>query len=763
MKRWLAAALLAASRGAAAEAPAWFPPSPCPAATPAELAPPGGMAFVHAHVHADEGDLPMKRAPDGSWWLPREAWQRWTRRLPEASLEDASGRHWVLLRTGSELAFRIDACTAELWLDPDLHSAARIDLEAQGLPPTPAGTGGYVNLDAHYGGFLGSGKASALVELGGFDALGSLRSGLLASGSRLRRLDTAAIHDEVATAMRLRLGDSLSRPFDWEPAVRYAGLQWGSDFSLQPTRITYPLPTVRGTAALPSTVELYANGSRIGQTQVDGGNYQLVGVPTLSGAGELSVRVRDPLGREQSYTQSFYASPRLLAEGLQTQSWEAGFLREGYASADDRYTQGFVALSLRRGLDAALTASLRSELRGRGGMAGAGLDWRLATLGVVSAGLAASLDADRGGALLSLGFEHIGPHFALSLRRVMASSAYQDLGRAARSLQFSDSARLSFSAGRDGSISLVYAGERAWAQAPVQFIGAALSQRLAAGVNLSASALHPLAGHQGDSLQVGLTVLLGPRTSANLQAADEQGRAVRRYAAQYAPSGPTGLAAQASYDDSATGIRMLDAQWSAARGSVGVGLEGVGERLQPAAALRTGVAFIDGASYWTRPVDASFAVVDAGAPQVRVYRDHLEVGRTGDDGRLLVSDLRAYEANELAIDDRDLPIDRSLLGASQTIAPPAGAGVRLRFAVDAAAPSRLLLRQADGRAVPAGAALSLDGQPQPLPVGLDGLVYLSLPAGAQALSARWAGGGCTAELRSSGAELRAEVCREDGP
>lgn len=724
----------------------------------AELAAPGGMAFVRAHTRSGEADLPLKRAPDGSWWAPAEAWRGWTVRPPEASLQDVAAQEWVLLRPGPELAFRLDACTAELWLDANLLDAARVDLQQAAIPPTPAGRGGFANLEAHYGGFLGSSEASTLAELGAFDAQGSMRSGLLATRHVLRRLDTSAIHDDVATAMRLRLGDSLSRPADWEPAVRFAGVQWSSDFSLQPTRITYPLPTVRGSAALPSTVELYANGSRIGQTQVEGGSYQLVGVPTLSGAGELSVRIRDPLGHEQSYSQPFYSSPRLLAEGLQTQSWEAGFLREGYASAEDRYTHGFVAMSLREGFSSTLTGSLRSELRGRGGMTGAGLDWRLAALGVVSAGLSASLDAGHSGALLSLGFEHVGPRYSLSLRRTMASARYQDLGRAPGSLQFSDSARISAGTGFDGSLSLVYAGERAWGRAAVQFIGAAMTQRLGTRVDLYASILHPLTGRRDDSLQIGMTILLAPRASANLQWAQENGTAVRRYAAQLSPPGPNGLAAQASYDDSPTGIRVLDAQWATATGTVGAGFEGSGDRLQPAAMLRTGFAFMGGETYWTRPLDASFAVVDAGAPGVRVYRDNLEVGRTDAAGHLLVGDLRAYEANHLSIDERDLPIDRGLASGSQIVAPPAGAGVDLRFALDREAPSRLVLRDAAGQPVPAGASIAVDGIDQSLPVGLDGLAYLVLRPGARAIAARWGAGACKASIAGSGAAARAGPC-----
>lgn len=768
MRRALAgvAVLLVAAGPAAAGTPAWFPPSTCRAQTASDLVPPGREALVRAHRRPGEPvqDLRLWLDEDGRWWVTLADWQSWTQRAPEGAAVEHGDTRWVPLRASRDLVFRLDACTAELWIEPDARAVERVSLFPGAVPVTPASPGGFLNAEARYGGFLGRGKASGLLDAGAFNALVAARSAAIVDSDAVRRLDTYALHDEPGDALRLRLGDAISRPSEWEPPVRYGGIQWGRDFSLQPGRITYPLPNLRGSVAAPSTVELYANGARIGASEVGSGSYQLVGVPTLSGAGDLTVRVRDPLGRETGYSVPFYTSPRLLVPDLTEDSWEAGFLREGYAQAGDRYTRGFGAVSLRRGFSDTLTGSLRGEVTGRGGLLGFGVDAEVFGLGILSAALAGSAAGAHGGSFASLGFEHVGPSVGIAVRRRYASAGYSDLGREPGRLHFSDSARISFNTGIGGSLSAVYASERSWIAPTVRFAGAGLAQRLNRWSDLNASLLRSLgAGGGGTSLQVGVTILLAPRASANAQWAREGGQNFRRIGAQLAPPGPIGASAQAAYEDRADGLRQVDAQWAGTVGTLGAGLEGMGGHVEPALLARTGVAFLGPHAYWTRPVDGSFAVVDAAAPGVRVYRDNLEVGRTDADGRLLVPDLRAFDANRLRVDDRDLPIDRGVERSEETVAPPAGAGVALRFALDRATPVRLQLRDARGAVVPAGAELFIDGRQILLPVGRDGLVYTEIAPTARRLEAQWDGHRCVAALSHRGTAVVAGACVEVAP
>ncbi len=77
------------------------------------------------------------------------------------------------------------------------------------------------------------------------------------------------------------------------------GACWfGTDFALQPYRITAPLPAFFGSATLPSDVELYVNGVRQYSGNVPAGPFQLNTIPNISGAGNAQVVLTDAaLGR----------------------------------------------------------------------------------------------------------------------------------------------------------------------------------------------------------------------------------------------------------------------------------------------------------------------------------------------------------------------------------------------------------------------------------------------------------------------------------
>ena len=67
-----------------------------------------------------------------------------------------------------------------------------------------------------------------------------------------------------------------------------------------------------------------------------------------------------------------------------------------------------------------------------------------------------------------------------------------------------------------------------------------------------------------------------------------------------------------------------------------------------------GVIWMRGALMQARPLRDSFALVELGAPNIRVLRDRQIVGRTDEHGRALITGLRANEANRIGIELDDL-------------------------------------------------------------------------------------------------------------
>lgn len=744
-----------ASDAAAAPTGVWFEPDPCPADATRMMPLPGQpmLLSVHAAPAMPPHDTWLLIGDDGLWRAPYEAWAQWTPLPPPRMETDAGGSRWAVLRTDDGLALRFDGCRSALWVDANPQ---RVQHTVLGSPDrgtvSTAGHGGYVNMDARYGGLNGSDAVNALVDVGVFAPGGAGRSSLFidhrTGGNTLRRLDSHWLIDDPERLLRLRLGDGVTHSADWETPVRFGGVQWGTDFTLQPDRITFPLPSLGGNAALASTAQLYVNGIRQTPPQaLQPGAFRFDSVPTLTGAGDLTVTLRDALGREQTISQPFYASPRLLDTGLDERTVEAGFLRENFAGANDHYSRPMVAGLWRRGLDDRVTALGRISASTRRQQGGFEADGVLQSFGLLTVSAAAS-NAERGvGGIATLAFERLAERWSVALRRRIATRNYADLGRDPGTLHFSDAARLSWRLPVAGRASLLYISEQPWRGRGTRLAGLAWNATLAARVQAYASWLHPLGRDQGaDSLVIGLSAAFGRTASASIQATDDGSDWGTRGSIQKAPDGPLGWSYQVSADSRDTGLREADAALTTARGTLGAGYAAIGDHGGASARLQTAFAVVDGHGYWSRPIASSFAVVDTGGvANVRVLRENQIVGRTDADGRLLLTDLMPYQRNHLAIDDRDLPISLGLSSGSAEIAPPADAGVPVRFATDRRSMRRLRLVDAQGAAIPAGAGLSVEGHAQALPVGYDGAVYLEWPADPARrprIEVVWAGGHC---------------------
>ena len=77
----------------------------------------------------------------------------------------------------------------------------------------------------------------------------------------------------------LRVGDGISAPGAWGRAVRFGGVQFGTNFATQPTLVTTPLLAARGEAVVPSTVDVFINGQRVASEAVPPGPFAIENLP----------------------------------------------------------------------------------------------------------------------------------------------------------------------------------------------------------------------------------------------------------------------------------------------------------------------------------------------------------------------------------------------------------------------------------------------------------------------------------------------------
>ncbi len=212
------------------------------------------------------------------------------------------------------------------------------------------------------------------------------------------RLDTTYRYSDQDSLITYRAGDAITGGLPWTRPIRIGGIQAQRNFSLRPDLITAPLPALSGTAAVPSTVDVYVNNIKTFSQDVGNGPFSLTNVPMVSGAGDARIVIRDASGHETITTMPFYSSPSLLAPGLTSFSLESGFPRLAYGTVADTYVDApIVAGTLRGGIFDRLTLETHVEFGDGLINGGVGAVATTGNVGVVSAAISGSHLGGRAG------------------------------------------------------------------------------------------------------------------------------------------------------------------------------------------------------------------------------------------------------------------------------------------------------------------------------------------------------------------------------
>ena len=260
----------------------------------------------------------------------------------------------------------LDAQNAAMAVDfPAERMGGNRELLVDGdTPPVSHGTGAYLDYDLSYTD-AGESFASAFLAPTFFSRFGSLDNQWVYRGTGATddeqwedgwvRLDTTYSLDDPDRMRSFRAGDVIGMPGPWGGAYRIGGVQLATNFSTRPTYITFPVPSVSGDARLPSTVDLYVNGALRSRESVDPGQFEINDIPVTTGDGQVRMVVTDVLGREQIYSQDFYASSELLRDGLSEYSYSVGALRRNYGAVSNDYDDIAFLGSHRYGISSELT------------------------------------------------------------------------------------------------------------------------------------------------------------------------------------------------------------------------------------------------------------------------------------------------------------------------------------------------------------------------------------------------------------------------
>lgn len=569
------------------------------------------------------------------------------------------------------------------------------------------------------------------------------------------RLDTSWQLDFPEPMVSINIGDGISSQLDWTRSTRFGGVRVSRNFGLQPYRVTVPLASFAGEAALPSTVDLFINGIRQSQQQVGPGQFQIDSTPILTGAGQAQMVITDINGQIRTIAFPLYNTRQLLQAGLSDWSLEAGKVRRDYglrsfSYADDPMASG----SFRYGATNWLTLESHAETTRGLDMGGAGALWLLGRQGgVVGASYAASQSSMGHGDQYTVGYQWQSRRFNVDVSTLRRDSAFRDVASLEGSLLPLRS-DLAFAGVNFGPSQLAasYVRQDLPDQARSRYANLSWSRSFVggrfAGASASVTLSRDLEGNTGTSGNVYLAIPFDRQHQAWVSAQkQDNGNSMALGASRSAglDQDDWGWRVQASVGEQAGGQAELNRLARYGQWSVGAQYwhEGQGNTVGYANASG-GLLLMQGQLFPMRRAYDAFALVSTdGVAGVPVMLENRFIGNTDHDGLLLVTPLNAWQENDLSIDPLVLPVDVNVARTRIGAVPATASGMLARFPMRPIVAVQMSLRGADGQWLAPGTPLRVESGAgngeMTATVGHDGLVYLENPPAGGRLSAHQGG------------------------
>jgi outer membrane usher protein len=614
--------------------------------------------------------------------------------------------------------------------------------------------------------------ASASLDARMFSPYGTLsQTGIVGTTTTrdmtMLRLETSFAYSHPDSLTTYRLGDSISGGLAWTRSIRFGGIQAQRNFAMRSDLVTAPLPSFSGSAAVPSTLDVYMNNSKTYTQEVPPGPFQVNNLPLISG-GEARLVLRDATGREVETTLPFYTSPQLLREDLTYFSIETGYPRIHYGTESNDYVaKEFASMSVRHGLYDWLTLEGHGEEVAGLYNAGAGVLARTGNFGVLSAAASGSWYKGQAGLQTYLSFETKiwGVSWSASSTRTFKS--YDDVASVTAPVINSLTAYnvpVSTASGAPKAIDRVTAGFRLpdYSSLGLSFVhlepdsgaasnlvSAAWSRAGFAQSQVFVTAFADITNRGNYGAFAGISIPIGKAASVSTGATtSKSGTSLTTDASRplTAESGSYGWRVRDS--EGAVASRSAAASYRSSVATVQAGVEqSQGNVVRGIAQVDGAVAAMGGGFFATNRIDDSFAVVDAGTPGVPVLYENRPVGETNANGKLLVPNLRAYGGNKISIDPKGLAVNDEIETVEEVIAPADRSGVLVTFKTKTNVQAAVVIVVgADGKPLPVGSRGKLDGADADFVVGYDGRAFVKDLKGSNSITMSLEKGECHASF-----------------
>lgn len=544
-------------------------------------------------------------------------------------------------------------------------------------------------------------------------------------------------------AISITVGDSQSKAVTWSRSTRISGIKVAKDLSLQPYQVTSPLSSFKGSALLPTSVDLLINGIKRSTNKVTPGQFEIQTLPALSGVGTAQLVMTDLNGQQKVVEFDLFGTARLLREGLSDWSANIGVTKLKYAEKSFEYDdKPLFNGTYRYGLNNNLTLEGHAEYAPNLQNLGVGAIHRLPLqLGVVSGSYTQSYFDHKPGQLYTLGYEWSNRYLNFSLNHLEAQKNYGDIGSTLGYGYLTKSNQVFMGLNTPyGQFGSSYAQQKS-NQFAVQYLIMNWSYVFGSSKFLNFSMTRDL-DKKENTYYLSLNIPLDRQTNISLT---DQRSDVDKYSAnlRHTPLPQEdkywGWQASADFTDRKNYIYQGQLQQQTRFGDWLVGVQQTnmqGEKdVTSIASLQGGALLMQNSIFATRQSLGSFALVSTnGVPEVPVRLENREVGKTNKKGLLLIDYLNAYQHNSLVVNALGLPVEYKIETTVIDAVPYANSGILVTFPMYKIRSVQFTALDVSGHPIDLGSPVwskkeAFAKEEEQTIVGRDGVVYLENPEG----------------------------------
>ena len=651
----------------------------------------------------DKGDFFVNRIENGDFLVKIEDLKTMGFRSLRGATSEIDGETYLSLHSMADIVYTFNEGNLSLAItaNPSLLGKEIIDFLSKDVQKIyyPSDTSIFLNYGADY--LAGSGFSFTSFNL--TNELGARKGNILflsdavyskdQNQNRFVRLQSSFTYDDRKELRRFIAGDFYSSSGDLGSSLNLGGISLAKVYHIDPYFINYPTLGLAGQVALPSEAKIYLNGMLLKTEKLSPGEFELQNITPYGAAGAIDVVLKDAFGREQHLNYPFYfGGMSLLKKGLQEYSYSLGFTRDQFGTDSNRYSKPVFSAFHHFGISDSLTLGLRGEAENSLYNLGPQATFLLGNAGLVALSLAGSTggSANTGGAAI-ITYTYQGLHAGanLSLEGFTRDYANITTNTTIDRPKSQANAGLSYSDRLLGSLSIGYSTARMYVGQNTDVSSVAYTRNLTGESTITATYRRVREDGYDNQFLIALNYTPKPDlfVSANYQSTKDsnntvlevqknppvgEGFSYRAILQQADAAGQTTYTANPSLQyNGRYGIYLGEFNGTSTAGTLAEQYH-----LSTSGAL----VFVGNVFGATRPVYDSFGLVQVGDLNgVKVLLNSQEIGETDSSGKLFIPNLGSFYKNQVAIVDKEIPIDYYLSNVVKQVSPPFRSGSCIPF------------------------------------------------------------------------------------